>query len=181
VSRDLVPETAVAALLRMGGRAKLNIVGYEAPGAAGHVAALRARAAAAGAADVIDYRGAVAREDLLAQAAEADVGLALMPMRSDDVNMRFMAGASNKPFDYMAAGLCLLVSDLPDWVSMFVAPGYGRAVDPGDADSLHAALEWFAAHPEERQAMAARARARIAADWNYETAFAPVLERIGDG
>ena len=35
-------------------------------------------------------------------------------------------------FDYMAAGLALLVSDLADWREMFVARGFARACDPAD-------------------------------------------------
>ena len=62
--------------------------------------------------------------------------------------MSNMTGASNKPFDYMAAGLALLVSDLPDWKTMFVDPGFGLACDPTDADSLLAALAWFIDHPD---------------------------------
>ena len=87
-----------------------------------------------------------------------------------------MTGASNKPFDYMAAGLALLVSELPDWKTMFVDPGFGLACDPTDVDSLSAALGWFIDHPEERKAMAARARNKIEAECNYERVFAPVLD-----
>ena len=101
---------------------------------------------------------------------------ALMPFNSSDLNMSHMTGASNKPFDYMAAGLALLVSDLPDWKTMFVDPGFGLACDPTDADSLSAALGWFIDHPEERRAMAARARDKIEAEWNYDTQFRAVLE-----
>jgi len=101
-----------------------------------------------------------------------------MPGKTDDVNLRHMTGASNKPFDYMAAGLALLVSDLPDWRDMFVRPGYARPCDPADPNSVAAALRWFLDHPHERRAMAARARARIEAEWNYETAFAPVLAAL---
>ena len=32
---------------------------------------------------------------------------------------------------------------------MFVMPGYGRACDPGDADSIAEAIAWFLDHPEE--------------------------------
>jgi glycosyltransferase involved in cell wall biosynthesis len=99
----------------------------------------------------------------------------MVPCRSSDRNMEHMTGASNKPFDYMAAGLALLVSDRPDWRAMFVAPGYGRACDPADPDSILKALTWFLDHPTERAAMGALGRAKIAADWNYDTAFAPVL------
>ena len=54
--------------------------------------------------------------------------------------MLHMAGASNKPFDYMAAGLALLVSDQPDWRAMFVEPGYARACDPTDPSSIATSL-----------------------------------------
>ena len=87
-----------------------------------------------------------------------------------------MAGASNKPFDYMAAGLALLVSDLPDWTRMFVEPGFGLACDPADADSISSALGWFIDHPEERRAMAARGRDKIETEWNYDTQFRAVLK-----
>ena len=89
-----------------------------------------------------------------------------------------MTGASNKPFDYMAAGLALLVSDRPDWRDMFVGPGYARACDPTDPASIAAALTWFLDHPAERRAMGARGRAKIAAEWNYDTAFAPVMSAL---
>jgi glycosyltransferase involved in cell wall biosynthesis len=116
------------------------------------------------------------RADLLTQAARAHVGLALMPCQSNDLNMRHMTGASNKPFDYMAQGLALLVSDLPDWKTMFVDPGYGMACNPTDADSISTALDWFIDHPEARRAMAVRAQNKIEAEWNYDTQFRAVLE-----
>ena len=74
------------------------------------------------------------RADLLAEAARAHIGLSLMPLKTGDLNMNHMTGASNKPFDYMAAGLALLVSDLPDWTRMFVEPGFGFACNPADVD-----------------------------------------------
>ena len=120
------------------------------------------------------------RADLLAEAARAHIGLSLMPFKSDDVNINHMVGASNKPFDYMAAELALLVSDLPDWTRMFVEPGFARAADPTSADSLFAALEWFVNHAHERQEMAARGQAMIESTWNYETVFAPILKALSN-
>ena len=104
-----------------------------------------------------------------------------MPCHNSDLNLAHMTGASNKPFDYMAAGLALLVSDRPDWRDMFVAPGYGRACDPTDPASIASALTWFLDHPAERRAMAARGRAKIAAEWNYDSAFAPVMSALAHG
>jgi glycosyltransferase involved in cell wall biosynthesis len=89
-----------------------------------------------------------------------------------------MVGASNKAFDYMACGLPLLVSDLPDWVSTFVEPGYGRACDPNDADSIEAELRWYLDHPDERREMGRRCREQIRKTWNYETTFAQVMATL---
>ena len=119
------------------------------PSARGYVRHLVGSDTGAAADALIEYIGMLpSRADLLAEAARAHVGLSLMPFNSGDLNMSHMTGASNKPFDYMAAGLALLVSDLPDWKTMFVDPGFGLACDPTDADSLSAALGWFIDHPE---------------------------------
>jgi glycosyltransferase involved in cell wall biosynthesis len=175
ITPERLPETVALAVRRLDGRALLRIAGYEAPGARGYVSDLMSRHNDAKEQALIEYIGPVQRADLLAEAARAHVGLSLIPLNSGDVNMCHMAGASNKPFDYMAAGLALLVSDLPDWKTMFVDPGFALACDPTDADSLSMALSWFIEHPEVRRAMAARARNKIETEWNYNTIFGPIL------
>ena len=101
-----------------------------------------------------------------------------MPKRSNDVNMQHMVGASNKPFDYMACGLPLLVTDLPEWVQTFVKPGYACACNPDDPDSIEAALRWYLTHPNERREMGRRGREKVRQAWNYDTMFAPVLRKL---
>jgi glycosyltransferase involved in cell wall biosynthesis len=163
---------------RFGGRIRLRLIGREAPGARGYVRHLLESARVSDGAELVEYAGELPRADLVTAAAGAQVGLALVPRQPSDINMRHMTGASNKAFDYMAAGLALLVSDLPDWREMFVAPGYARACDPGDADSVAQALTWFLDHPEERRVMAARGRAKIETEWNYETGFASAMQAL---
>jgi hypothetical protein len=99
-------------------------------------------------------------------------------MQSRDVNMRTMAGASNKLFEYLQAGLAPLVSDLPDWQATFVDAGCAIACDPSSVDSIVATLEMAVEKREELRAIAARGQARLHQDWNYETQFAPVLARM---
>jgi glycosyltransferase involved in cell wall biosynthesis len=175
ITPERLPEAVVAAICRTSGNARLRLAGYEAPGARGYIASLLARDR------IIEYVGELRyHEDLLREAAHADLGLALMPRKLDDINMIYMAGASNKAFDYMAAGLPFLVSNLPEWRRLYVEPGYARACDPEDGSSVADALNWFIHHPTEREAMASRARAKIEADWNYDTAFAPVMRALAD-
>lgn len=182
ITPDRLPLALVDAIRPFGGQVELRIAGYEAPGASGYLANLLAQARSESGISYARYLGQIpCRSELLEVAARAHIGLALMPSTTNDINMRHMTGASNKPFDYMAAGLPLLVSDLPDWQQMFVAPGYGLACKPDDANSIADAIRWFIEHPGERLAMGARARARIEKDWNYDTAFTPIIDALSDG
>jgi spore maturation protein CgeB len=93
--------------------------------------------------------------------------------------MGSMAGASNKPYDYLACGLALLVSSRPDWEQMFVEPGFGFSCDPSSAKSVADALNAFAAQPETTRTMGERGRQRVIGEWNYEQQFRPVLDLLG--
>jgi glycosyltransferase involved in cell wall biosynthesis len=179
VSPVLLPEAVVEAVRQFGGRVRLLIAGYEAPGAAGYLRQLL-RHCQPDPDSPVRYLGQIPRSDLLIVAAGAHVGLAVIPGDSDDLNIRYLTGASNKAFDYMAAGLALLVSDSPDWRAMFVAPGYALPCKPTDLASIKAALGWFIDHPRARKDMGARGRAKIAADWNYDTAFRRAIGPVID-
>jgi spore maturation protein CgeB len=71
--------------------------------------------------------------------------------------------------------MCLLVSDLPDWKSLFVDSDYGLACSASDPNSIAAALNWFVNHRDEMLRMGEAGRRKIATDWNYEKQFGGVL------
>jgi glycosyltransferase involved in cell wall biosynthesis len=176
INRARLPTQVITAASRLSRLVRLQLVGYETE--RGYVEELTRWASESGAAALIQYRSAMRRRDLLRCAARAHIGMCLMPKHSDDINFRHMVGASNKAFDYMACGLPLVVSDLPEWVSAFVEPGYALACDPDDADSVETALRWFLEHPVERREMGNRGRKKIRHDWNYERMFTAVIVEI---
>jgi glycosyltransferase involved in cell wall biosynthesis len=178
IGSTLLPRELVLAASRLKGAVRIRVVGYETAGNTGYTAELSRLAAKYGATEIIEPLGARPRRSLLRLATQAHVGISLMPKRSENINMRHMVGASNKPFDYMACGLPLLVSNLPDWVSTFVEPGFAVACDPEDPDSIEAALRWYLEHPEERREMGKKCKAKIRDAWNYENEFASVLKAI---
>jgi glycosyltransferase involved in cell wall biosynthesis len=177
INPERLPESLVIAASRFKGAIKIQIAGYEAPGSIGYVNALMQLAATMGAPDVVENLGTIPlREDLLRSAARADVGLSLMPESSSDINLKYMLGASNKAFDYMACGLPLLVTDLPDWRETFVAPGYARACNPHNVDSIESELDWYLNHPYERHKMGLDSAKKIQGSWNYDAMFAEVVK-----
>jgi hypothetical protein len=99
-------------------------------------------------------------------------------MASSDENMRHMAGASNKTFEYLSCGVAPLVSDLPEWRGTFVEPGYALVCNPTKVESIAAVLEWAAEHRTAVRDIAIRGWERLRLDWNYESQFGPVLDAM---
>ncbi len=177
INSERLPREVLEAVLRLPD-VRLRVIGYETAGGQGHLASLRALAEAAGRPSALEIVGEVPcmTPDLM---SEAQVGLALVPAESTDINMRHMTGASNKPFDYLASGLALLVSDRPDWRSLFVDAGFARACMPTSVESIAEAIGWFIEHPEATRAMGEAGRRQVRDAWNYDTAFAPILAELG--
>jgi len=174
-----VPKTVIEALRSVPERVTLTLVGYETVGHPGYVDDLLRFAQACGVGRRVRFVGVVPRRDeMMRICASCDVGLSLFPVDSADFNERRMVGASNKPFDYMACGLPLVVGSLPEWQATFVAGGFARDCHPATADSIADVLRWFDEHPRERRAMGEAGRRQIHECWNYERTFAPVARRI---
>lgn len=173
-----LPLAVVDALAELPAGVTLTVAGYD-PTGSGHLESLVERAEARGVGDRLHVAGLVpTRRALLDVAASCDVGIAFMPSATQDPNEQTMVGASNKPFDYLACGLALLVCDVPAWREMYVTPGYGLACIPESASSIASTLRWFLEHPGERARMGEAGRGRVMTDWHYEREFLPVVRRI---
>ena len=173
-----LPTTFLDAVAAEGPHVRLRITGYETIGSRGYCDLLRHKAKELGIEGQLEIIGTSPRREVMRFCREADVGIACIPIGTKDPNLRSMAGASNKAFDYMACGLALLVSDIPEWSEMYVQPGYGRSCNPADAKSIADALHWFCQNRQRTRQMGELARERILSEWNYENQFAPVLHTI---
>lgn len=80
------------------------------PAAPAYLAALKARAEAKGVARRIRFEPAVAPQEVVARASEADLGLCILP----DSSRHNRFALPNKLFEYLAAGLAVVTSPLPD-------------------------------------------------------------------
>ncbi len=172
------PMTVIEAIARAEGSVELTIAGYEPNGARGHVAQLLRRASDLRVSDRITVLPAMPRHQLLRIAAASDIGLSFMPSLGLNSNERRMAGASNKAFEYLASGLALIVSDLPDWRRIFIDAHVAWACDPADVDAIVVLLNRALLNRDEVAAMGERGRRLVIDRWNYENRFAPVLHAI---
>ena len=181
ITPDRLPESVVEAVQRYHGRVRLRIAGYEAPGAPGYIARLVALARTAEGEPLVDYVGRIPRRERPSGTSRSRScrTRADAAGNSGDVNMRNMTGASNKPFDYMAAGLALLVSDLPDWRDnvrgsrLCTAP----AIPPIRIRSAPRCVGFSIIRRSGAQWPGAVAQ-RSRSDWSYDTLFLPVLATL---
>lgn len=170
ISSNLVPENLLQAVASFDGKVLLHLIGYEAPGAKGYVNTILNKWNSNDAI-IVKYFGMIPRNSLLDYAAKCHIGLALMPKNSDEFNLRNLAGASNKAFDYMASGLALIVSDMPEWQKMYVDQGFGLACDPDSVQSIISTISLYMENPSKIEIFSNSGRKKIIQDWNYENVF----------
>lgn len=82
----------------------------------------------------------------------------------------------NKLFEYMAAGLPVVVSDFPSWRRLVETERCGLPVDPTDPNAVAGAVTWLLEHPEEAQEMGQRGRWAVEARYNWAHEGARLLE-----
>lgn len=176
-----VPIALLNALAMLPRVVTLHVVGYETSGSLGYKELLREKAHQLGIEERVVFLDCMPRSALLSRSREFDVGLSLIAKDGASANRRYLVGASNKPFDYLAAGLAVLVSDLPGWENLYVKPGYGLSCDLNHPTSIATKLYWCLENLSTVVEMGERGRERILSEWNYECQFQPVLEQIECG
>jgi glycosyltransferase involved in cell wall biosynthesis len=173
-----IPLALIEGAGRSGIPVRLRVVGYETIGSRGTSDTLRMAVEKAGGLVTLELPGPVSRQALAQQMVGMHVGWINFINRTGEINLLHLVGASNKAFDYLAAGLPLIVREDPEWREAFEIPGYAKSCNPNDADAIAAALRWFYENPVEAAAMGRSGQQRTREEWNYERQFAPVLEQI---
>ena len=82
-----------------------------------------------------------------------------------------------KLYEYMAAGLPVVASDVGDLARVLDAGRLGAIVPPDDPAALAAALAGMTRHPAAASAMGARARAEVLAHHGWDRIVARIIDR----
>jgi len=123
----------------------LTLIG---PGSPRYLAELRERALRHGVSQRVEYRAPVAPDELIEAIAGAALGLSII----QPVCLSYQLTLPNKVFEYLAAGLPVLVSDLPVMAAFVAEHRIGEAVAPADPVAIAAAIERLTA-PGARAAL----------------------------
>ena len=178
INLDRVPLALIAGAGRSGVPIRIRVVGYETIGSPGTIDSLRKAVETAGGQVTLEFPGPVSRHELAQQMRGMHVGWINFINRTEEINLTHLVGASNKAFDYLGAGLPLIVRQDAGWRETFEVPGYAKSCDPNDPDAIASLLRWFYENPSEAAAMGRAGQLRTSEEWNYERQFAPVLEHI---
>ena len=100
----------------------------------------------------------------LEELRRATVGLAVLPPLLNNRE----GWRSNKLFEYMAAGLPVVVSDAPGWREIIERYECGLAVDAEDPRAVATAISELLRDPERARRMGARGREAVMSDLNWD-------------
>jgi glycosyltransferase involved in cell wall biosynthesis len=81
----------------------------------------------------------------------------------------YLDSLPQKFFEYMGAGIPVIVSDFPLWRGIVEPSRCGLLVDPLDTRALAQAIEYVLTHPEEAEEMGRRGRALLLKKYSWHT------------
>ncbi|MDB4470726.1 glycosyltransferase family 4 protein [Deltaproteobacteria bacterium] len=109
-----------------------------------------------------DFLGWKNRDEIASLLGESKVGLVLLhPI--ENYKMSFPI----KLFEYMAAGIPVVVSDFDLWRDIIEGAQCGLLVDPLDVSAVTEAIDWMLEHPVEAAEMGRRGRVAVEEKYNW--------------
>lgn len=142
----------------------------------GYTAELLKMAKTLGVAERIVFESWVSTRQLLPAVAQHHLALTLLRPLND--NWRYSAGASNKRFQAMAAGVPQISDNGIGVEELIYEAGAGVCVNPDDPSAVAEAVNAYYSDPIRVETEGKKGRAHITDSLNYEREFAPIVKII---
>lgn len=117
-----------------------------------------------GVASRVIFAGTVTQDELLLYTAGADIGCTLI----ENISKSYYYALPNKLFEYVAAGIPVLASNLPQMKKIINEYGVGKYVNPDDPDDILKALEYLCDPQIREQIKCNSVKASKELNWNTE-------------
>ncbi len=111
----------------------------------------------------VTYLGQIPPEKVGSLLSSANVGLVTLYPKSN-----YLEALPTKLFEYMAAGLPVIVSNFPEYKKMIKKGGFGLVVDPKKPEEIATAVKILKEQPELRKEMGKRGREAFLNKYNFE-------------
>jgi len=123
----------------------------------------------------VEYRGWIRLEDVWRRMNQVDVGIVCFrPVESHT------KGVPTKLFEYMAAGLPVIASNILLWKEIVEGNNCGLTVDPLNPREIARAVEYLIEHPEEARKMGGNGRKAVLEKYNWENESKKLLALYED-
>ncbi|MCP4171689.1 MAG: glycosyltransferase family 4 protein [Fuerstiella sp.] len=127
----------------------------------------------------VRFIGTVPYQELPSWTVGATIGLSIISDKIEkDLNWRYTAGAVNKRFEYMSAGLPQVANVGPGMTELIEKTNTGLLAEPGDAAAIGQQIASMLCDPERLQQMAHVARTVHMERFCYEEQFNNALHLI---
>lgn len=147
----------VAACALLGSGVRLNLAGqFEESGLERDVRGLRGW-------EHVNYLGQLDRKGVADTMRRSIAGLVTLHPQPN-----YLDALPVKMFEYMAAGIPVIASNIPLWRDIVEGHGCGLCVDPLDPGSIAQAIDFLAGHPAQAQQMGANGRHAVDEHYNWD-------------
>lgn len=124
----------------------------------------------------VEYLGYIGRQELAQVYARSSIGMSTI------LNVGQYASLDNFPtkvYEYMAAGLPVIVSDYPFMRRSVQQDDFGIAVDPADVQAVAQAIRTILSDPQRAQQMGENGRQAVLQKYNWDIELKKLLELYG--
>ena len=121
----------------------------------------------------VEYLGYIGRQELAQVYARSSIGMSTI------LNVGQYASLDNFPtkvYEYMAAGLPVIVSDYPFMRRSVQQDDFGIAVDPADVQAVAQAIGAILSDPQRAQQMGENGRQAVLQKYNWDIELKKLLE-----
>lgn len=127
-------------------------------------------------ADRVKFEGWLPYERIVERLSQADMAISMYSKEFS--NTLDSLGASNKRYIYMKAGLPQIGDNIPGVPELLEGRGVGLCLGEDTPEAIAAIVRCYAEDPDRCRREGELARALVEREFNYESAFEPVLDEI---